>query len=212
MKIPFEPIKLEEDGIPVYSSDDVNKYGKPDIYNVFVYIVIDVDPSPLVYHKCTDMKILPFHRYCRKERFRSTVNFLLGKGKVPFEVFEKVIEQCSFSTEEELWTDISKILSKSGNWKYVNRIPTITKMLGYNEFFETRRLEFIYERFDKASDRFDYLKDRNLLDERKYFPGLRYVAFRLLAEHHAKFNYPVPLMKTKSKLKPYDILFNKLFN
>jgi hypothetical protein len=79
--------------------------------------------------------------------------------------------------------DISNILSKTGNWKYVNRIPTITNMLGYDPFFQTRRLEFILERFYAASARFDLLKSKNELGERKYFPSLRYVALRLLAEH-----------------------------
>lgn len=108
---------------------------------------------------------------------------MLGKGKVPFEVYETVMDQISFDGEESMWGDISSILSKSGNWRYVNRIPTITTMLGYNPFFETRKVEFILERFDKASARFDYLKDRNELGDRKYFPNLRYVALRLLAEH-----------------------------
>lgn len=135
----------------------------------------------------------------------------MGRGKVPFEVFEKVMDQASFESDQEMWRDISQILSKTGNWKYVNRIPTITTMLGYKQFFETRRLDFILERFDKASDRFDQLKEQDQLGARKYFPNLRYVALRLLAEHEATFNYPVILLKTKSKLKPMDELFNKIF-
>ena len=84
-------------------------------------------------------------------------------------------------------------------------------MLGYKQFFETRRLDFILDRFDRASDRFDQLKEQDQLGARKYFPNLRYVALRLLAEHEATFNYPVILLKTKSKLKPMDELFNKIF-
>lgn len=135
----------------------------------------------------------------------------MGKGKVPFEVFETVMDQITFASEQDMWLDISNILSKSGNWKYVNRIPTITNMLGYDPYFQTRRQEFILERFYTASARFDYLKERNELGDRKYFPNLRYVALRLLAEHEATFTYPVTLLKTKSKLKPMDELYNKLF-
>jgi len=100
------------------------------------YIVVDQDPSPLVYVTCVDKKILPYHQYSRNERFKSILNFLMGKGKVPFEVFETVMDQISFADESDMWLDISNILSKSGNWKYVNRIPTITNMLGYDPYFQ----------------------------------------------------------------------------
>jgi hypothetical protein len=123
------------------------------------------------------------------------------------------MDEITFENEKEMWKDIATILSKTGNWRYVNRIPTITSMLGYEQFFVTRRKEFILEKFEKASARFDYLKDRNELGERKYFPNMRYVALRLLSEasslllnqqHDATFNFPVTLLKTKSRLKPMD--------
>ena len=63
-------------------------------------------------------------------------------------------------------------------------------MMGYDPFFVTRKLEFILERFQKASERFDHLKANDQLGARKYFPNLRYVALRLLAEHEATFNFP----------------------
>lgn len=67
--IPYEPIRMEYD-IPVYSSADIDMFGEPDHYGIWRYIVIDVDPSPLVYVTCTDKKILPHHQYSRNERFR----------------------------------------------------------------------------------------------------------------------------------------------
>jgi hypothetical protein len=210
MIIPYSPLYIENQ-VPVFSSNDINLFGKPDLYNITTYLVIDQDPSPLDYHKCPLKKILPYHQYNRNERFKSILNCLMGKGKIPFEVFEQVINNVDYANESELWRNISTILSKSGNCKYVNRIPIITSKMGYPPFFHTRRLEFILERFYKASARFDHLKDRDQLDGRKYFPNLRYVAFRLLAEHEAKFNYPVILLKTKSKLAPMDALYNKLF-
>lgn len=68
-QIPYTPIRMEYD-IPVYSSRDITKYGEPDHYGIWRYIVIDQDPSPLVYYKCLDKKILPYHEYSRNERFR----------------------------------------------------------------------------------------------------------------------------------------------
>jgi hypothetical protein len=47
---------------------------------------------------------------------------------------------------------------------------------------------------------------------RKYFPNLRYVALRLLVDHGAVFEYDVPLLKTKRKLKGLDELYQGLLN
>ena len=181
MKIPYEPLRLDKDSLPVYSNRDLELYGEPVHYGVKEYTVIETDRTyTLDYHKCTSRKILPYHHYCREERFRVILGFL-------------------------------DILGKSGNCRYVNRIPKIMIMLGYGNCFETTRQDFIIERFNRASERFDYLKSHNLLGCRTYFPNLRYVALRLLAEHKANFKVKVPLLKTKSKLKPMNVLYNKLF-
>lgn len=45
---------------------------------------------------------------------------------------------------------------------------------------------------------------------RKYFPNLRYVALRLLVDHGAVFEYDIPLLKTKRKLKGMDELYQSL--
>jgi hypothetical protein len=79
--IPYTPLRMEYK-IPVFSSEDISKYGIPDLYGIWQYIVIETDPRPLVYYTCTEKKILPFHQYSRNERFRSILNFLLGKGKL----------------------------------------------------------------------------------------------------------------------------------
>jgi len=210
MLIPYDPLRFES-SVPVYSSNDILKYGVPDHYNIIDYIVIDMDPSPLDYYKCTDKKILPYHHYNRKERFRLILGYLLGKGQVPFEIFELVLDQITYVDEDYIWHEIQDILGKSGNCKFTNRIPRIMIMLDHGKCFETTREEFIIERFNLASERFDYLKSRNLLEGRTYFPNLRYVAFRLLAEHEANFKIKVPLLKTKTKLQPMDEMYRKIF-
>jgi hypothetical protein len=137
MDIPYKPIRVEFD-IPVYSSIDIQNFGEPDNYGIWRYTVIEQDPSPLVYHKCTDKKLFPYHQYNRLERFKAVLNFLLGHGKVPFKVYESVIEKLDIVDEHgELWQNIAKTLGETGNWKYVNRIPTIMIMLGYGACFET---------------------------------------------------------------------------
>ena len=212
MKIPYEPLRLDKDSLPVYSNRDLELYGEPVHYGVKEYTVIETDRTyTLDYHKCTSRKILPYHHYCREERFRVILGFLLGKGRVPFEIFELVMDKIESGEEEFVWYEIQDILGKSGNCRYVNRIPKIMIMLGYGNCFETTRQDFIIERFNRASERFDYLKSHNLLGCRTYFPNLRYVALRLLAEHKANFKVKVPLLKTKSKLKPMNVLYNKLF-
>jgi hypothetical protein len=47
---------------------------------------------------------------------------------------------------------------------------------------------------------------------RKYFPNLRYVALRLLVDHGAVFEYDVPLLKTKRKLKGMEEIYLSLKN
>lgn len=73
----------------------------------------------------------------------AVLNFLLGHGKVPFEVYESVIEKLDIVDEHgELWQNIAKTLGETGNWKYVNRIPTIMIMLGYGTCFETCKVVY----------------------------------------------------------------------
>jgi len=149
MEIPYEPIRYEYE-VPVYSSLSIRDYGIPDNYGIWKYIVIEQDPSPLDYVICKDKKLFPYHQYCRLVRFKSILNFLLGRGQVPFEVFETVMEKVDFQDEKYLWYAISDILGKTGNWKYVNRIPRIMIMMGYGRCFETTKEEFILEKFNKV--------------------------------------------------------------
>lgn len=47
-------------------------------------------------------------------------------------------------------------------------------------------------------------------DDRKYFPNLRFVALKLLIKHGAVFDYDVPLLKTRRKLKVLEEAYSSL--
>ena len=90
--------------------------------------------------------------------------------------------------------------------RYYNRIGQIIwRIVRLKIYFvkTDRVLENIVEEF--RSMKFEH-------SSRKYFPNLRYVALRLLSDHGAMFEYHVPLLKTKRKLKGMDELYLTLKN
>lgn len=105
-----------------------------------------------------------------------------------------------------IWSSIQAVLKKNGLRRYYNRIGQIIwKMVRLKIDFvkRDRVLEMIVE---------DFRLMQFTHSTRKYFPNLRYVALRLLVDHGAVFEYDVPLLKTKRKLKGMDELYQSLTN
>lgn len=130
---------------------------------------------------------------------------ILGyRGDVPEEVME-LCEGCDLRASH-IWSSIQAVLKKNGLRRYYNRIGQIIwKMVRLKIDFvkRDRVLEMIVE---------DFRLMQFTHSTRKYFPNLRYVALRLLVDHGAVFEYDVPLLKTKRKLKGMDELYQSLTN
>ena len=93
---------------------------------------------------------------------------------------------------------------------YYNRIPTILQILGY-----ARKIDFndlncfvigVVDEFKKINYKFDLVKIG--LEDRTYFPSLRFVAFKLLQKHGAEFQYRIPFVRTPKKLELLEKLWD----
>ena len=155
----------------------------------------------------------PIHHYSRVERFETTLYQLIGcRGKVPKIVIDYIIEEGYDENEEKIWDSIRDILKKR-NWRiYYNRIPTILQILGFS-----RKIEFgdknsfvrdVVADFKILNYRFEMRKDGMI--GRKYFPSLRYIAFKLLEKHGAQFQYRIPFVRTPRKMKMLEDIWNEI--
>jgi hypothetical protein len=215
---PCQPIRIEN-YIPVYDSEQVDLYGQPENWGIVSYLVIQTreSASPMV----TDYKmeqerrgaLRPIHHYSRVERFETTLYQLIGcRGKVPKMVIDYIVEEGYDDDVEKIWDSIRGILKKR-NWRiYYNRIPTILQILGFG-----RKIEFgdknsfvrdVVADFKILNYRFEMRKDDMV--GRKYFPSLRYIAFKLLEKHGAQFQYRIPFVRTPRKMKMLEDLWNEI--
>lgn len=209
---PYKPIRWE-DNVPVYSCQDIDDYGPPDVYGVWNYLAVSTREfeCPLTTEWNDEVQFFAetkkIHHYCRIQRFRSILLRLLGqRGYIPSEVLQDV--QNFDEHPSRVWRSVRQLLKKHGHSKYYNCIPGILAMLKYpfKLEFKWNDIYKVQKEFLKISNKFNELS----LDDRKYFPNMRYIALRLLARQNAVFEYDIPLVTTKSKLKLLDNLFNLL--
>jgi len=158
-----------------------------------------------------EMNCIKKHRYSRKDRFRLTLYQLLGmNGEVPHSVIKLVKRSLPKKVKKnKIWNDIRAILKKHKLRRYYNRIPTLIKEIsglkptGIN----SERINSILTYFFK----FDFNFNEKFRREwsRKYFPNLRFIALKLVADVGIKYPYHVPLIRTTRKKKYLDNLFNE---
>lgn len=142
-------------------------------------------------------RVRPIHRYNRFERFKNTLQELLGvRGTVPSTVLELIPIECD-------WEIIRKILKQNQLTKYYNQIPHIifVKTGVQPVTFENRHDSFnaILQRFMEMTFKFDTMGLRKKYD-RKYFPNLRFVALTLIEEYGGEFNIKIPFIRTARKV------------
>lgn len=216
---PIQPIRFEGD-LPIYTTDQVDLYGYPEDWGIEKYLVIEERESghPMVTDFQMEMErrgaLRPIHHYDRVERFQSILYQLIGsRGVVPRLVIQTIKLEGYDAHPDKVWNSIRNLLKKH-NWSlYYNRIPVILEQLGYK-----RKINFndqnafvlhIMNEFRKISARFEQIKPQL---ERKYFPNLRYVVFKLLQENGAEFEYNIPFLRTPRKEKTMDELWLLLRN
>lgn len=214
---PVQPSRWEAD-LPIYTTDQIDLYGYPEDWGVENYLVIEERETshPMV----TDYEIecerrgalRPIHHYNRVERFQSILlQLLASRGVVPRLVLKTILEEGYDHHPDRVWNSIRSILKKH-NWSlYYNRIPTILEQLGYKRKITFDHMDFfvdhIMNEFRKISANFEQLKPTL---ERKYFPNLRYVVFKLLQENGAEFEYSIPFLRTPRKEKMMEDLWERL--
>lgn len=216
---PVDPVRYE-DGVPFYTSQQINLYGLPHLFGIDQYQIIELydDGHPQVTDYDMEQErrgaLRPIHHYNRVERFEQILYQLVGcRGVVPRMIILHLKSVGYDRHPDRVWDSVRSILKKN-NWsQYYNRIPIILDQLGFD-----RKINFgdsnafvlnIVNEFRKISARFEELKPHLV---RCYFPNLRYVAFKLLIEHGAVFEYKIPFLRTPRKEKVMDELWELLRN
>jgi len=201
----MNPVRIEQ-GIPIFSSSQVDQYGFPEWYGYEVYQIVETrDCIPMV----TDFKMeshyykRPIHRYCRRKRFQNVLAQLLNdKGKVPFTVVEMVREE--MFPNRELWDEIRTVLKKHKLRIYYNRIPYIIQQLKKISSTSPVHIDQ-YQAIMKDFDKFCFLFDQQKHEiNRSYFPNMRFIALKLIERYGIVFNYEIPFTRTLRKRKDLE--------
>lgn len=216
---PIQPLRVEF-GIPFYTSQQINLFGLPHIWGVDQYQIIELfeDSHPQVTDYDMEQErrgsLRPIHHYNRVERFEQILYQLVGcRGVVPRLVICTIKQEGFDDHPDRVWDSVRSILKKHKWSHYYNRIPVILDQLGFK-----RKIDFgdsnafilnIVNEFKKISAKFEDLKPHLV---RCYFPNLRYVAFKLLIEYGAIFQYKIPFLRTPRKEKMMDDLWEMLRN
>ena len=212
----IDPVKFE-DGMPVYTLDQINMYGEPWLWGVDAYLVTSTfenERPPTQDWKFEQSRLgstRPIHRYVRQKRFEYTLYQLLGyRGNVPRSLVD-LLESHGYNKDpKHIWESIRNFIKKHkfGN-VYYNRIPTIIQMLGVNLRIDiadnSRFITDIIDEFKIANYKFD-----NLDIKPKYFPNLRYIALKFLEKNGADLQFHIPLIRTKRKLAPLEEIWHKI--
>jgi hypothetical protein len=214
---PVQPIRIEN-GIPFYTSQQINIYGLPHHFGIDQYQIIELEEDGRPPVTDYDMEqerrgsLRPIHHYNRVERFEQILYQLVGcRGVVPRLIIQHIRSIGYDRNPDKVWDSVRSILKKN-NWsQYYNRIPIILDQLGFD-----RKIDFgdnnafvlnLVNEFRKISAKFEELKPHLV---RCYFPNLRYVAFKLLVEYGAVFQYKIPFLRTPRKEKQMDELWELL--
>lgn len=159
------------------------------------------------------------HRYSRRDRFKFLVYQLIGLsgGKRfkdyevdPFDKMLKIVRRelpKYLDSRLKIWNTMRRIMKAHGYRRYYNRIPEIIAIVkGWKpEGVGRLNLDLLFDEFWGMSAKFDAkLRDQW---EVKYFPNLRFIALKLIQKHGVTYPYYTPLVKTASKKKYLENLY-----
>ena len=210
----MKPIRIDQDGVFVFSSADIDDYGMPELYGYQVYRVVESREVCLA----TDYKFevardwQRIHRYNREARFKTTLLNILGeRTNIPQMVLSMV--RCYLKPDSKtLWNDTRAILKHYKMRKYYDSIPAIIKSILNIRLFPSLtgdQLNAIYDDFKALVSRYDNQKHQF---NRKYFPNIRFIVLKLLDFHSIHPTYPVPFIRTVRKDKLLNSLWDSLLN
>jgi hypothetical protein len=149
-------------------------------------------------------KCRPIHRYNRLERFKNTLDQLLGcRGNISDEIM-LLMDGVGFS-----WEKIRRILKQNKLPKLYNQIPLIIRKLGFGNCIEFENFHKSYIGILKEFNQIHYNFNLKKGDKRKYFPNLRFVALKLIEKYGGKFNLKIPFIRTRRKFKILEKIINE---
>lgn len=189
----LSPVRWE-DGIPFFFTSDIDEWGVPELYGYQTYMAINNNEVQMVadYAMEWDRKLRPVHRYCRATRFAAVLSRLtMCRGIVDRDV---IALAATGAKRPYTWNSIHNFLKCNQLAHLYNQIPTIMQALKSPAIiFEMTNLVFLdmVNDFKKISMNFEFVESK-----RKYFPSIRFIAFKLLEARGAQF-VGVPFMRTK---------------
>lgn len=207
----MQPFKYDPDGVPCFTTNDVDDYGFPELYGFEIYRIIDSRDKIMVsdYKMEHQYDLRPIHRYDRIARFKSTLFNLIGeRGNVP-EHIVNLVGQYIKETKDP-WNDCRRILKHYKQRVYYNRIPFIINSLKLGKGYKVAGAEIIetmINKFKFLSDKFERSKKQL---NRKYFPNIRFIVLKLLEHYGIEPGYIVPQCRTTRKNKSLNILWDQL--
>jgi len=208
----MKPTSIDSDGVPVFISTDIDDYGLPELWGYEIYRVIESRNQVMVsdYKMEQERFIIKKHRYSRLARFRATLLNLLGeRGNIPAHVYQMVGSYLKADSTDK-WNDTRKLLKHYKQRKYYDNIPMIIKQLNFGRCFDPvnfEQLESITNMFMHLSVKFERMKKSY---DRRYFPNIRFIVFKILETHGINPKYPVPMVRTSRKMKALETLWESL--
>lgn len=203
-KTVLQPIRYDDDGVAIYTTDQIDLYGIPS----GTFYVIESVVYASNYGDSYVMEPKPVHRYCRLSRFRTTLLQLLGvtgfKTSRSLDMLDVVNDALPYSLSYTptcmLWEEIRKVLKANKRQIFYNRIPVIAQNLDLATKKVVNRGLFndIMNDFKKLERAFTTIKF-NI--DRIYFPSLRFIALKLCEEYNIQLPIDIPYCRTKQKFK-----------
>lgn len=176
-----------EGSTAVFTTSQIDLYGFPEYYGYTDYLVISDNECPMVMDYAMEQggdtrgKLRPVHRYNRTERFTRILAQLLGlKTTVPSHLLAHMGE-CT------CWEDVRQVLKQQGASRYYNCVPSIMVQLGLERPITLAVDNTLFLKMVNDFQLFQAQYARQT-HASKYFPSLRYIAFKIMQDNNAEFN------------------------
>lgn len=206
----MHPTRIDEDGVPVFTSSQVDDYGFPEHWGYDVYRIVE-NRDTMEFK--TDFKMetsyykRPIHRYDRRLRFYNTLLQLMGdRGKVPQHILQLI---GAYLKPGDEWNQVRRMLKHYRLRIYYNRIPFIVQQLTKQNSVNKVHVDQ-YNAIMKEFDRFCFWYDKHKDQFRRtYFPNMRFLALKLMHTFGVTTNYEIPLTRTQRKRKDLEFIWNE---
>jgi len=210
----MQPLKIDPDGVPVFSNLQIDDYGLPEYWGYEVYRVSESREANLVtdYKMEQELFFRKIHRYSRVARFKVCLFNILGERGIIPQMVRTMVKNYLKPTSKDKWNDTRKILKHFKQQKHYDQIPSILRCLSYGRCFPSLtclQFEALINDFMNLSEKFDRTKKKY---KRRYFPNIRFIVLKLLELHGITPIYPIPLVRTSRKLKSLQELWALLIN